>query len=106
MPISPSQPPDAQSPLPLTVASDRGRLDIDLGMLGVDLTAPITPRARDAVSISPSRFGAPARAPACNLIVDRTGLSIVGEGAWAAATHGAEGDAAGGSSISAWTGPV
>ena len=26
---------------------------------------PITPRSRDAVSISPSRFGAPARAPAC-----------------------------------------
>ena len=39
----------------------------------------------------PSRFGAPARAPACHLIVDSTGLSIVGEGEWAAAKHGGRG---------------
>ena len=74
-----------------------GVLTSIFGMLGVDLTAP------DHTTLS--RFGAPAGHPPA-LIVDSTGLSIVGDGEWAAATQGAEGDAAGGSSLSAWTGPV
>ena len=76
------------------------------GMLGVDLTAPdhttLSRRGQPlALALRRARPGT-----SLHLIVDSTGLSIVGEGEWAAATQGAEGDAAGGSSISAWTGPV
>ena len=92
------------------------------GMLGVDLTAPdhttLSRRGQHlALALRRARPGT-----SLHLIVDSTGLSIVGEGEWAAATTstgfflgslsfwpcnmGAEGDAAGGSSISAWTGPV
>ena len=61
------------------------------GMLGVDLTAP------DHTTLS-RRGQHLARALRCarpgtslHLIVDSTGLSIVGAGAWAAATHGGRG---------------
>ena len=76
-------------------------------MLGVDLTAPdhttLSRRGQHlALALRRARPGT-----SLHLIVDSTGLSIVGEGEWAAGRHmGAEGDAAGGSSLSAWTGPV
>ena len=83
-----------------------GFLTSIFGRLGGDLTATITPRARDAVSISPARVGAPARAPA--------GTSSVTAPDWPSSATvsgprrhmGAKGDAAGGSSILAWTGLV
>ena len=62
-----------------------------VGMLGVDLTAPDhTTRSRRgqhlALALRRARPGT-----SLPLIVDSTGLSIVGEGAWAAATHGGRG---------------
>ena len=83
-----------------------GVLTSIFGRLGVDLTAPdhttLSRRGRHlALALRRARPGT-----SLHLIVDSTGLSIVGDGAWAAATHGGEGDAAGGSAISAWTGPV
>ena len=68
-----------------------GVLTSIFGMLGVDLTAP------DHTTLS--RRGQPlARAlrrarpgTSLPLIVDSTGLSLVGDGAWAAATHGGRG---------------
>ena len=61
------------------------------GMLGVDLTAPDhTTRSRRgqhlALALRRARPGT-----SLPLIVDSTGLSIAGEGAWAAATHGGRG---------------
>ena len=61
------------------------------GMLGVDLTAPDhTTRSRRgqhlALALRRARPGT-----RLHLIVDSTGLSIVGEGEWAAATHGGRG---------------
>ena len=60
-------------------------------MLGVDLTAPDhTTRSRRgqhlALALRRARPGT-----SLHLIVDSTGLSIVGEGEWAAATHGGRG---------------
>ena len=119
--------PDAQSHLPLTVASDRGLLDIDLRDAGrrshgtrshhalatrsasrprASARPPIPPRSRDAVSISPSRFGAPARAPACTSSLTAPDCPSSAKVSGPRRHMGAEGDAAGGSSISAWTGPV
>ncbi len=61
------------------------------GMLGVDLTAPdhttLSRRGQHlALALRRARPGTSR-----HLIVDSTGLSIVGEGAWAAATHGGRG---------------
>ena len=75
----------------LPLRQTEGFLTSIFGMLGVDLTAP------DHTTLS--RRGqhlALALRRACpgtsrHLIVDSTGLSIVGEGAWAAATHGGRG---------------
>ena len=60
-------------------------------MLGVDLTAPDhTTRSRRgqhlALALRRARPGT-----RLHLIVDSTGLSIVGDGEWAAATHGGRG---------------
>ena len=71
--------------------SDRGLLDLDFGMLGVDLTAPdhttLSRRGQHlALALRRARPGT-----SLHLIVDSTGLSIVGEGEWAAATHGGRG---------------
>ena len=60
-------------------------------MLGVDRTAPdhttLSRRGQHlALALRRARPG-----PSLHLIVDSTGLSIVGEGAWAAATHGGRG---------------
>ena len=61
------------------------------GMLGVDLTAPdhttLSRRGQHlALALRRARPGT-----SLHLIVDSTGLAIVGEGAWAAATHGGRG---------------
>ena len=68
-----------------------GVLTSIVGRLGVDLTAPDhTTRSRRgqhlALALRRARPGT-----SLHLIVDRTGLSIVGDGAWAAATHGGRG---------------
>ena len=70
------------------------------------LVYPTTPRSRDTVSISPSRFGAPARAPACTSSLTAPDCPSSAKVRGPRRNMGAEGDAAGGSSISAWTGPV
>ena len=62
-----------------------------VGMLGVDLTAPDhTTLSRRGQHLALARRRA---RPGTSLhrIVDSTGLSIVGDGAWAAATHGGRG---------------
>ena len=61
------------------------------GMLGVDLTAPdhttLSRRGQHlALALRRARPGT-----SLHLIVDSTGLSIVGEGEWAAAKHGGRG---------------
>ena len=68
-----------------------GFLTSIFGMLGVDLTAPdhttFSRRGQHlALALRRARPGT-----SLHLIVDSTGLSIVGEGAWAAATHGGRG---------------
>ena len=77
------------------------------GMLGVDLTAPdhttLSRRGQHlALALRRARPGT-----RLHLIVDSPGLSIVGDMVSGPRRHmGAEGDAAGGRSLSAWTGPV
>ena len=68
-----------------------GFLTSIFGMLGVDLTAPdhttLSRRGQHlAFALRRARPGT-----SLHLIVDSTGLAIVGEGAWAAATHGGQG---------------
>ena len=68
-----------------------GFLTSIFGMLGVDLTAPdhttLSRRGQHlALALRRARPGT-----RLHLIVDSTGLSIVGEGEWAAATHGGRG---------------
>ena len=75
-----------------------GFLTSIFGMLGVDLTAP------DHTTLS--RFGAPARAPACTSSLTAPDCPSSAKVSGPRRNMGAEGDAAGGSSISAWTGPV
>ena len=83
-----------------------GVLTSIFGMLGVDLTAPDHTTLCDAVSLSPSRVGAPARAPACTSLLTAPDCPSSATVSGPRRHMGAEGDAAGGSSISAWTGPV
>ena len=68
-----------------------GVLTSIVGMLGVDLTAPdhttLSRRGQHlALALRRARPGT-----SLHLIVDSTGLSIVGDGEWAAATHGGRG---------------
>ena len=68
-----------------------GFLTSIFGMLGVDLTAPdhttLSRRGQHlALALRRARPGT-----SLHLIVDSTGLSIVGDGEWAAATHGGRG---------------
>ena len=68
-----------------------GFLTSIFGRLGVDLTAPdhttLSRRGQHrALALRRARPGTRR-----HLIVDSTGLSIVGEGEWAAATHGGRG---------------
>ena len=75
--------------LPLRQAE--GCLRSVLSLLGIDLEAPDhTPRSLGAVSASRSSSTTSAKGP-IQLVVDSTGLSIVGEGEWVAAKHGGRG---------------
>ena len=72
----------------LPLRQTEGFLTSIFGMLGVDLTAPdhttLSRRGQHlALALRRARPGT-----SLHLIVDSTGLSIVGEGEWAAAKHG------------------
>ncbi len=58
---------------------------------------------RDRVSPALGLQSSAATKKGIHLIVDSTGLSIVGEGEWAAAKHGERGKQAGGSFTLLWT---
>ena len=55
------------------------------------LTPPTTPRSPDAVSLSRLHSRRLPSSGPLHLLVDSTGLSMVGEGAWAAVNHGGRG---------------
>jgi IS5 family transposase len=75
--------------LPLRQAE--GFLQSLFGMMGVDLSAPDhTTLSRRGQSLD-LRLSRTHTGEAIHLIVDSTGLSIVGEGEWAAAKHGGKG---------------
>ena len=62
-----------------------------LALMGADLDAPDhTTRSRRSQQLAVMLRRIPATDP-IHLIVESTGLSIVGQGAWAAATHGGRG---------------
>ena len=62
-----------------------------LSLMGVDLAAPDhTTLSRRSQSLAVEFRRIPSRGP-IHLIVDSTGLSIVGEGEWAAVKHGGRG---------------
>ena len=69
-----------------------GVLTSIFGMLGVDLTAPDhTTLSRRGQPLALALRRARPGTSSLHLIVDSTGLSIVGAGEWAAATHGGRG---------------
>ena len=75
--------------LPLRQAE--GFLNSLFGMMGIDLSAPDhTTLSRRGQRLEVQLHDIPANEPV-HLIVDSTGLSIVGEGEWAAAKHGGKG---------------
>ena len=75
----------------LPLRQTEGFLTSIFGMLGLDLSAPDhTTLSRRGQHLDLSLRRAPAGA-GLHLIVDSTGLSIVGEGEWAAAKHGGRG---------------
>ena len=75
--------------LPLRQAE--GFLRSVLSLMGVDLEAPDhTTLSRRSQSLAVEFRRIPSRGP-IHLIVDSTGLSIVGEGEWAAVQHGGRG---------------
>ena len=75
----------------LPLRQTAGFLTSIFGMLGLDLSAPDhTTLSRRGQHLDLPLRRAPAGA-GLHLIVDSTGLSIVGEGAWAAAKHGGRG---------------
>ena len=75
----------------LPLRQTEGFLTSIFWMLDLDLSAPDhTTLSRRGQHLDPTRRCAPAGA-STHLIVDSTGLSIVGEGEWAAAKHGGRG---------------
>ena len=73
------------------VRQAEGFLRSVLSLMGVDLTAPDhTTLSRRSQSLAVEFRRIPSRGP-IHLIVDSTGLSIVGEGEWAAVNHGGRG---------------
>ena len=75
----------------LPLRQTEGFLTSSFGMLGLELSAPDhTTLSRRGQHLDLPLRRAPAGA-GLHLIVDSTGLSIVGEGAWAAAKHGGRG---------------
>ena len=76
---------------PLPLRHTEGVLTSIVWMLDLDLSAPDhTPRSRRGQHLDPTVRRAPAGA-GTPLIVDRPGLSIVGDGEWAAVKHGGRG---------------
>ena len=75
--------------LPLRQAE--GFLRSVLALMNVDLEAPDQHHALAAGSAPRSRTPSRPDAGALHLVVDSTGLSVVGEGEWAAAKHGNRG---------------
>ena len=76
---------------PLPLRQTDGFLTSIVGMLGLDLSAPgHTTRSRRGQQLDLPLRRAPTGA-GLHLIVDSTGLSIVGAGDWAAAKHGGRG---------------
>ena len=68
-----------------------GGLRSVLSVMGVDLDAPDHPtRSRRSQSLAVACRRLPSSGP-LHLLVDSTGLSMVGEGAWAAVNHGGRG---------------
>ena len=75
----------------LPLCQTEGVLTSIFWMLDLDLSAPDhTPRSRRGQHLDPTVRRAPAGA-GTPLIVDRPGLSIVGDGEWAAVKHGGRG---------------
>ena len=75
----------------LPVRQAEGFLRSVLSLMGVDLAAPDhTTLSRRSQSLAVAFRRIPSRGP-IHLIVDSTGLSIVGEGEWAAVNHGGRG---------------
>ena len=75
----------------LPLRQTEGFLTSSFGMLGLELSAPDhTTLSRRGQHLDLTLRRAPAGA-GLHLIVDSTGLSIVGEGEWAAAKHGGRG---------------
>ena len=75
----------------LPLRQTEGFLRSVLALLSTDLDAPDhTTLSRRSQRLDVKLHGLPATGP-IHLIVDRTGLSIVGEGEWAAAKHGGRG---------------
>ena len=75
----------------LPLRQTEGFLTSIFGMLGLDLSAPDHTTLSGVASLSTSRCVAPPQVPGLHLMVDSTGLSIVGEGEWAAAKYGGRG---------------
>ena len=75
----------------LPLRQTEGFLRSVLSLMGVDLEAPDhTTLSRRSQHLNIEFHGVPAKEP-FHLIVDSTGLSIVGEGEWAAVKHGGKG---------------
>ena len=75
----------------LPLRQTEGFLNSLVGMMGLDLSAPDhTTLSRRGQSLDVTLRRVPTGEP-IHLIVDSTGLSIVGEGEWAAAKHGGKG---------------
>ena len=86
--------------LHLPLRQTQGFLTSIFGMLGFDLSAPDhIARSRSGQHLDLPLRGAPAGA-GVPLLVDSPGLSIVGEGAWAALKYGVRGKQAGRNCIS------
>ena len=79
------------APYGVPVRQAEGFLRSVLSLMGVDLAAPDhTTLSRRSQSLAVAFRRIPSRGP-IHLIVDSTGLSIVGEGEWAAVQHGGRG---------------
>ena len=75
----------------LPLRQTEGFLNSVFNMMGVDLVAPDhTTLSRRSQRLDVALRRAPAAEP-IHLVIDNTGLSIVGQGEWAAAKHGGKG---------------
>ena len=75
----------------LPLRQTEGFLRSIFGLMGIDLVAPDhTTLSRRSQSLNVALGRVPTAQP-IHLIIDSTGLSIVGEGEWAAVKHGGKG---------------